>query len=52
MIDFAHTWDGNGHRDDNYWQGISNLQKVFSDFAAKQWVKVFFDDVKNLHKVF
>ena len=33
MIDFAHVWAGEDRIDENYFNGVTNLHKVFAEFS-------------------
>ena len=34
LIDFAHVWDSNGERDDNFLRGLNNLLDLFSQLVV------------------
>jgi len=35
MIDFAHVWAGEDRIDENYFNGVTNLHKVFAEFSSQ-----------------
>jgi len=35
LIDFAHVWDSNGERDDNFLRGLNNLLDLFSQYLQR-----------------
>ena len=35
LIDFAHVWDSNGERDDNFLNGLNNLLELFTQYLKR-----------------